>query len=344
MAINTHFHTLSQITDRRNFAIDSGVVSASVPALSLTQTWTDSAVAYTAFSLNVTNTASLASTSGPTAASSKLLSLQRSGMEQFSVNIDGLVNVLRHDADTMGASIYFAKQGAAGNAAAPVATDNGILQLRAFGWNGSAFGAAGRIQFNAGATHSVSTAQSYCKIMTVPFSSTTETEAVRISNSALNLVSGVALQIAGLAYHNPLNIIAPNVSGPVSYTVTATSAGVTYAFPDSAFINLNAVGTYALGGMVKVDLVGATFAANQTITVKLRQTSGTPADVPQAISTFTVPVVTTATQTLGFIPIPTVIFSSAGNETIQIFVDVSVLPSAGSVKITQSSILAIRLS
>ncbi len=166
------------------------------------------------------------------------------------------------------------------------------------------------------------------------------TECMRISNAAVDLRNGADLQIDGTAYFNPLSVYA---TGTV-YTLTAVSAGVDFGTTDP-IITVNQVGNYKISARVKVALNGATFAANRTLTVKLRRTNNTPADVTSSSTTWIVPVVTTITNTLAVIQLPDVYYSTANaTDTIQIFADISVLPTVGTISIDEASIVAVRLN
>lgn len=67
----------------RTLAVATGVVTVNTPALNLTQTWSNAAVAFTGIKLNITNTNS--------DAASLLMDLQVGGISKFSVRKDGLV-------------------------------------------------------------------------------------------------------------------------------------------------------------------------------------------------------------------------------------------------------------
>lgn len=166
------------------------------------------------------------------------------------------------------------------------------------------------------------------------------TECLRISNGAIDLRNGAALQIAAVAYHNPLSVYA---AGTV-YTLTAVSAAVDFGTTDPV-LTFNAAGTYAVRARIKVALNGATFASNRTLTVKLRRTNNTAADLANSSTTYTVPVTTTITDTLAVIELPEILYTTAlTNDSVTIFSDISVLPTAGSITIDEASIVAVRLS
>lgn len=129
-----------------------------------------------------------------------------------------------------------------------------------------------------------------------------------------------------------------------AYTMTATSAAVTFG-TTSPSITLNKAGTYLLLTRVNYEYVGATFAANRTVTTKLRRTNNTAADLTNASTAIGTNIVTTVSGVLANMPLPPTVYTTSNtNDVVTIFADVSVLPSAGSLQITEASITAIRLS
>jgi hypothetical protein len=168
----------------------------------------------------------------------------------------------------------------------------------------------------------------------------TTTEALRVSVAAVDIRGTTALQLNGVAYFNPLTAFA---AGTV-YTLTATSAAVDFGTTDPSLV-ISAAGTYSIRAMVKVSLNGATFVANQTLTIKLRRTNNTAADVANSTTTYVVPIVTTLTNTLAVIPLPEILYTTAlTNDAVTIFADIAVLPSAGSITISEASLIAVRIS
>jgi hypothetical protein len=160
-----------------------------------------------------------------------------------------------------------------------------------------------------------------------------------LSTSAFNLTTA-AYQLNGVALLNPLSVYA---TGTV-YTLTNASAAVDFGTTDP-IITVNAVGTYAIRAKVKVALNAATFAANRTLTVKLRRTNNTAADVANSTTTWIVPVTTSTTNTLAVIELPEVLYTTAlTTDTLTLFADISVVPTAGTISIDEASIVAVRLS
>lgn len=128
-----------------------------------------------------------------------------------------------------------------------------------------------------------------------------------------------------------------------AYTLTATSAAVDMGTTDPVIV-INKAGTYLIQARVNYQLVGATFAANRTITTKLRRTNNTAADVTNSSTAIGSGVITTITGPLGVIELPAVLYTTTAiTDSITLYADVSVLPLAGTLVITEASIVAVRL-
>ncbi len=120
-----------------------------------------------------------------------------------------------------------------------------------------------------------------------------------------------------------------------AYSLTATPALLNFGTTDPT-INLSGYGTYELSGWVRLDYNGATFAAPQTVTIKIRDTSTSSDKVSIQVKT---EIITTGTKTMMVLHLPKVDFW--GNvDTIQLWGDVDVVPSAGSLDAVDGEIRA----
>lgn len=128
-----------------------------------------------------------------------------------------------------------------------------------------------------------------------------------------------------------------------AYTLTNAQALVNMGTTPPS-LTITAAGTYLLLARARIDYVGATFAANRTITAKLRRTNNTPADVSNATASAVTEIITTLTYTALILPIPPVVYTTAAaTDIIQLFAGIDVVPSAGSVQIPECEIVAVRL-
>jgi len=266
---------------------------------------------------------------------------QSDGVTQvFGINFSGSISTLRQSADTSGAAITHSKRGTTGNASAAVAAGDQLSQDNYQGWQGAAFATGAQIRVDTLEAFAPAALGSQFQFRVCPIGSSTLSLVALLSATAFNIQGGAAYQLNGVALLNPLSVYA---TGTV-YTLTAVSAAVDFGTTDP-IITVNAAGTYAIRAKIKVALNGATFAANRTLTVKLRRTNNTPADLANSSTTWIVPVVTTITNTLAVIELPEVLYTTAlANDTVQLFADISVVPTAGTISIDEASIIAVRLN
>ncbi len=153
-----------------------------------------------------------------------------------------------------------------------------------------------------------------------------------------------ASDAATKAYVDNIGLTKRTVAAGTAYTLTATNAKVTFGTTSPAF-TVNKAGTYAFSGFVRVEFNGATFVAGRVVTVLLRRTNNTPGNISTSEVTFTVPVVTTASHTMAVIPLPPLIYTTANtSDIIEIWADVSVLPSAGTIEIQAAVLQAVRIT
>lgn len=137
---------------------------------------------------------------------------------------------------------------------------------------------------------------------------------------------------------NPLSVFAV---GSV-YNLTNAAAAVTFGTTSPA-LTLNAPGTYLLIARAKMMYTGATFAATQTITTKLRRTNNTAADIANGTITSLASIITTITGLCSDQCWQTVYTTTASDDSIAIYSQVAAVPSAGNLQCTEASIIAIRL-
>jgi hypothetical protein len=126
-----------------------------------------------------------------------------------------------------------------------------------------------------------------------------------------------------------------------AYTLTATAAQLDFGTTDPS-ITLSTAGTYLLLAGAGVKYNGATYAGAQTITLKLRRTNNTAADLSNGSRTVELPVLTTFTGG-DYMATPQIIYTATAGDIVQLFGSVSATPSAGSVLTDSAEIIAIRL-
>lgn len=132
-----------------------------------------------------------------------------------------------------------------------------------------------------------------------------------------------------------------------AYSVTNSAAALDFGTTDPSMTLDN--GTWLLFARVNAKYTGTTYAANQTLTVKLRRTNNTASDITGGTTTTTMEIITTTTGHIGVIQLPPVLYTtvntsgSANNDVITIFGVVSATTGAGTVDIDEASIIALRL-
>lgn len=129
-----------------------------------------------------------------------------------------------------------------------------------------------------------------------------------------------------------------------AYSLTATPAALDFGTTDPA-ITLTKPGTYLLLARAQLKYNGATFAANRTVTLKLRRTNNGAGDLGGlGTITATTGIVTTITESFLDLTWHTTYQTvNSNDDAITIFGDVSVVPSAGSLDVVEASILALRI-
>jgi hypothetical protein len=129
------------------------------------------------------------------------------------------------------------------------------------------------------------------------------------------------------------------------YTMTAAAAAIVFGTTSPA-ITLPEKGTWLIEAEVQYRYEGATFAAARTVTLKLRRTNNTAADIgDDGTKTMLTGITTTITDAAMqvYIP-PTPYTTTAEDDAVTLFSDVSVLPSAGTFTVVDAWIRATKVS
>lgn len=128
-----------------------------------------------------------------------------------------------------------------------------------------------------------------------------------------------------------------------AYSLTATPALLDFGTTDPS-VTLGTAGTYLIAGRVRLDYNAATFLASRTITLKLRRTNNTAADITNSPSSYKAQVVTLLSSSSGFYDVQPVIYTTTSTtDVIQMWGSISVVPTAGSLDAVEGYITAIRL-
>jgi hypothetical protein len=127
-----------------------------------------------------------------------------------------------------------------------------------------------------------------------------------------------------------------------AYSLTATSSAVIGGTTNPT-VTLPTTGTYLLFPTAQIRYNGATFLASRNVTLKLRKTSGTPADISNSQTIAQTQIITALSFTMATPAMPIVVYSGTAGDVVSIFADVSVLPTLGSIQCTEGSIVAIKM-
>lgn len=151
------------------------------------------------------------------------------------------------------------------------------------------------------------------------------------------ILSGAGVSPSGVTSMTNLSVTAAGTA----YSLTATAAKVDFGTTDPS-LTISAAGTYLLIAQFRLDYNGATFAAARNVVMKLRRTNNTAADV--AVSILDTQVVTTLSLPFEQRQIPMVIYTTANtNDVIEMWGNVGVVPTAGSLDVTAASIVALKI-
>jgi hypothetical protein len=157
----------------------------------------------------------------------------------------------------------------------------------------------------------------------------------------VNLPTGSIVSPAGpWGLPAPLTVYAATGTG---HTI-ANATGIVTIGATAITLVITTPGTYIFSARARVDYWGATFAEVQLVTLKLRRTNNTAADVPNATAGLKTAIVTLVAHTAGIVQLPTVSYTTAlATDSISLQAVVDVLPSAGEVRVLQAEIVALRI-
>lgn len=160
------------------------------------------------------------------------------------------------------------------------------------------------------------------------------------AQNAYATVDALAFQTSG----NALNYTVSAYAVGTAYALTNSAAAIDVGTTDPAIV-LDKAGTYRIEGQVNLAYTGAT-VATETATIKVRRTNNTAADL-SAVVVLDLPVSTVLTNTYGIFVIPPFDYTTtAVDDAITLFANVSAALSAGTIDVTAigTSIVATRIS
>ncbi len=171
----------------------------------------------------------------------------------------------------------------------------------------------------------------------------------------LGAATGTSLNLSGLtaslpivtdASKNLISIATPTQAAYLTgtaYSLTNTSAAITGG-TTSPTITVTDTGTYKVEFILSAKFVGATFAATKNMTLKLRRTNNTAADLTSGtLPTQATGVCTTYTAAWGAFAWVGANYAATAGDVITVFGDIETAPSAGSIDITGGLIRMTRI-
>lgn len=238
----------------------------------------------------------------------------------------------------LGAIVNLRKANGSQAARTIVANNDLIGGINAFGLatTGPTYQPAAQILFKIDGTPGAGTDMpGRIEFWTTPDGSATPLRRMFIDNAGL-------IQVG--ANGGQLNAVTAAFGAGTAYSFTDTAAAVAFGTTSPAIV-IPAAGTYRISGQLLIAYTGATVVA-ETATIKIRRTNNTAADL-SAVVVLDLPVATTLTNTYGIFAIPPFTYTtSATDDAVTIFANVSAALGAGTIDATAigTSISAQRLS
>lgn len=127
-----------------------------------------------------------------------------------------------------------------------------------------------------------------------------------------------------------------------AYTLTNSQAALNFGTTDPE-LTIPQPGRYLITARIRSKMVGATFAATKAMTMNIRRTNNTAANLSGGSTANDTGVVTTVTQTFVDSTWECVYITPRSDDVITVFGDIETVPSAGSLTINACKITAERL-
>ncbi len=166
------------------------------------------------------------------------------------------------------------------------------------------------------------------------------------THAGATITAGASVVASGWQPAAPsLPAIAPisKYGSGTTHTITGASfAAVTFGTSGAQEITLTTAGTWMVFARARIDVVGATFAAVRTVSLKLRRTNNTAGDVTSSPCAAKTQIITTLTFTMFDKGFPPVAYVTANvNDVLQMQVAIDTDPTAGSIQIVEADLVAV---
>lgn len=156
-------------------------------------------------------------------------------------------------------------------------------------------------------------------------------------------VSDLTVRMSMISERQPL-VHAPSplsvYAAGTAYSLTITPALLTFG-TTSPTLTINKPGTYLIRARAQVVRNNSTHIADHTVTLKLRRTNNTAADLANAVTAYPDDPHNASNDTEGNWMIPEVIYTTANtDDVIELWGDVSSAGTGGTHDVTEASIIA----
>lgn len=128
------------------------------------------------------------------------------------------------------------------------------------------------------------------------------------------------------------------------YNLTTTTNTIAIG-TSSSTITLSSTGTYAIFGRVNLFYSGATFAANQTVTLNIYRQNNTPTVLPNTQTQEVTSVITSITSTLGDFNLAVTSYTTINsNDVLSLHGSITAAPASGNLQATEANLFALRIN
>lgn len=160
------------------------------------------------------------------------------------------------------------------------------------------------------------------------------------ANVSVSATNGTLFTVIGLPITS--QTAAAYASG-TPYNLNTTYQKIDFGTTD-ALITLPASGTWQIQAKIKIEYVGLTTLALTPCNFKLRRTNNTAADITNTPTVFNIPILTLLTQTGGDADLPTIFYTGAAGDILEIWGQLGTAISLGNARIGEACITAVRIN
>jgi hypothetical protein len=162
---------------------------------------------------------------------------------------------------------------------------------------------------------------------------------VPVADGGTGSITATAARAALGILGTPLSVYASGTA----YQLTNTAALLNFGTTDPSLI-ISSPGTWLILAQARIDYTGATFAAVRNVTLKLRRTNNTAADIANSPAGFKTDIITTLTYTAQLVKIPALVYvTTNSDDVLEVWGSIDTVPTAGSIDAVEASLVAVKL-